>query len=54
MSTKLSLATAASPLLPDQALAQAPSATPQERNTILCKTQSIAIVGGQVELERGA
>jgi hypothetical protein len=53
MPTKLSLAKA-SPLLPDQTLAQALSATPQERNTTLCKTQSIAIVCDQAELERGA
>jgi hypothetical protein len=56
MPTKLSLAAPANLLLPDQTLAQAPSATPQKRNTILCKTetQSLVIVGGQAKLELGA
>jgi len=55
MPTMLSHAAPAGPLLPDQTLAQAPSATPQKRNIILCKieTQSIVIVGGQAKLELG-
>ena len=55
MPTMLSHAAPASPLLPDQTLAQTPSATPQKRNIILCKieTQSIVIVGGQAKLELG-